>query len=91
MDYLYSAMWLIVGFLLIFRMGKENRIFYPLGGYFLFLGVWRAADSLSPENLFAGVWGWAFRVVTACVLVLACTAFYKGMKKDRADGGGEQR
>lgn len=91
MAYLYTAMCLLAGFLLIFRMGKENRVFYPVGGYFLFLGVWWAADALSPENLFSGVWGWVFRAVTACVLVLACVAFYRGMKKDRKSGGGEQR
>lgn len=91
--YLYAAMWLLVGLILIFRMGRrENRAFYPLGAYFLFLGVWWAADGVSPEDLFTGVWGWILRAVTACALVFACIVFYRGIKKDRGtsqkgDGG----
>ena len=83
MAYLYAAMWLLVGLILIFRMGKENGVFYPVGAYFLFLGAWWAANEVSPENLFTGVWGWILRAVTACALVFACIVFFKGIKKAR--------
>lgn len=40
MGYVYAAMWLIAGLILIFRLSKENKIFYVAGGFFLVLGVW---------------------------------------------------
>ena len=94
MAYLYAAAWFLVGLILILRMGKENRVFYPVGVYFLFLGVWWAVNEISPANLFAGVWGWILRAVTACALVISCIAFYRGIKKDRetfrnGNGGGK--
>ena len=55
MDYVYAAMWLLIGFLLIFRMGKEHKVFYLAGGFFLLLGIWRLADIFAPQDLFAGV------------------------------------
>lgn len=81
-------MWIAAGLILLVRMRKENRIFYLLGPYFLFLGAWEIADGLSPANLFAGAWGWVFRAVTALVLVFACAAFYRESKKNRNAGGG---
>lgn len=92
MGYMYAVMWLLVGLILILRMGKENRVFYPIGVYFLYLGVWWAANEAGSVNLFTGAWGWIFRVVTALALAVACIAFYKGIKKDReafrkGDGG----
>mgnify|MGYP000248316198 CR=1 FL=1 len=40
MGYVYAAMWLIAGLILIFRLSKENKIFYVAGGFFLVLGFW---------------------------------------------------
>ena len=39
MGYVYAAMWLIAGLILIFRLSKENKIFYVAGGFFLVLAV----------------------------------------------------
>ena len=36
MGYVYAAMWLIAGLILIFRLSKENKIFYVAGGFLLF-------------------------------------------------------
>ena len=47
MGYVYAAMWLIAGLILIFRLSKENKIFYVAGGFFLVLGMWWLLDSLS--------------------------------------------
>ena len=44
MGYVYAAMWLIAGLILIFRLSKENKIFYVAGGFFLVLGVWWLLD-----------------------------------------------
>lgn len=81
MGYFYAAVWFAAGLLLIFRMGRENRVFYPLGGYFLFLGAWWTVRSAAGINLFTGVWGWIFRVVTVAALGLALWAFWRERRK----------
>ena len=58
MGYVYAAMWLIAGLILIFRLSKENKIFYVAGGFFLVLGVWWLLDSLFPDwKVFQGTPG----------------------------------
>lgn len=85
MTYIYAGMWFLVGLILIFRMGKENRVFYGAGAFFLVLGGWWLADALSPENLFAGVWGWVLRGITAVALVLMCVVFFRENRKESSD------
>ena len=89
MAYVYAALWVLTGLILIFRMGGENKVFYPVGGFFLILGAWWAAGGLTGRNLFVGAWGWALRGITALALVLACAAFAREVKKNRRgpDGG----
>jgi len=82
LQYIYSAMWFIVGFILILRMGRENRVFYPLGSFFIILGGWWLANAVYKINLFEGTWGLVLRLITAAVLVVACVAFYKEVKKN---------
>ncbi|MCI1965537.1 MAG: hypothetical protein LKJ17_05325 [Oscillospiraceae bacterium] len=83
MGYVYVVLWIGVGAFLIFRMGKESRVFYPIGGFFLLLGVWWAAGVYTGLNLFSGAWGWALRAVTAVTLVLACAEFIKDVRRTR--------
>jgi apolipoprotein N-acyltransferase len=83
--YVYAALWFAVGLLLIFRLGRENRVFYLLGAFFLFLGAWWMADELSGVNLFVGLWAWILRGVTLAALVVSCVVFYKELKKNRQD------
>lgn len=83
--YFYAALWILVGLLLVFRMGGENRVFYPIGGFFLFLGVWWAAGEVTGRNLFTGTWGWTLRAVTAAALILACAEFVREVKKTRGE------
>jgi apolipoprotein N-acyltransferase len=78
-------MWLLVGLILIFRMGRENRVFYGAGAFFLLLGGWWLADAIRPENLFAGVWGWVLRGITAVALIFMCLAFFQENKKSKKD------
>ena len=61
MDYVFAGLWLVVGLLLIFRFGRENKVFYLLGAFFLILAGWWIADILLPVDLFAGVWPWVLR------------------------------
>lgn len=76
MGYFYAIMWFVVGLILIFSISKENKIFYFAGGFFLLLGGWWLADSLMPENdLFAGGWGVALRIVTITALIVLSVVF----------------
>lgn len=38
MGYVYAALWFIVGMILVFKMGKENKAFFCSWRLFLFLG-----------------------------------------------------
>lgn len=88
MAYFYAVLWALVGLILIFRMGGENRVFYPIGAYFLVLGAWWAARQYTGLDLFSGAWGWALRAVTAAALALAVATFVREMRKDRGGRGG---
>ena len=91
MNFVYAFMWLIVGLILIFRMAKENKVFYIAGGFFLLLGGWWLADALMPEwNLFEGVAGIVLRVITAVALVLLCRVMFLERKKHKDDPSAEK-
>lgn len=84
MDYVYGAVWLLVAVLLIFKMSKENKIFYFLGGYFVVLGAWWIINAAVPGlNLFAGVWDIILKVFSAVVLVIVAIFYYKNFYKNR--------
>lgn len=84
MDYVYGAVWLIIALLLIFKMSKENKIFYFLGGYFVFMGAWWIINPLVPSvNMFDGVPGWIFRGVSAVVIIIVAVFYYKTIYKQR--------
>lgn len=78
MNYFYGAMWLAVGLILIFKLNKENKIFYFIGGYFIFLGGWWIANELIPSvNIMEGPWGIALKVISAIVLAIIGVFYYK--------------
>lgn len=86
MDYIVGAVMVIAGFILIFSLSKENKIFYLAGGYFLVLGAWWIANALLPEvDLFGGTWGIVFKCFTAVVLVVLVAVFAKEYRKKGRD------
>ncbi|MGN0478729.1 MAG: hypothetical protein ACI4GO_04810 [Hominenteromicrobium sp.] len=93
MGYFYAAMWIIAGLVLIFRLSKENRIFYLAGAFFLVLGGWWLVDALRPEWLvFQGVPGIVLKVITGAVLAALAVRFFmlnrsetKRHKSDKED------
>lgn len=92
MGYFYAAMWLIAGLILIFRLSKENKLFYLAGAFFLVLGVWWLLDVLFPAWLvFQGIPGIALKVFTGVVLVILGVQFFRmnraGNKKQKSDTG----
>lgn len=85
MQYVYAAMWFVIGIMLVAKMGKENKIFYVGGGFFFLFGLWWLANAIWPEyKLFEGTWGIVLRVVTAVVLVWVCIVYFRNYKKDTA-------
>ena len=91
MGYFYAAMWLVAGLLLIFSVSKENKIFYFLGGYFVFMGIWWGINEYLPEiNLFDGVYGWVFRGISAAVLIVIGIFYYKAVYLPRKNGEKEE-
>lgn len=94
MGYFYAVMWLLIGLLLIFRMTKENKIFYLAGGFFIVLGIWWFLDMLLTVNMFEGIYGIAFKVFTGIILVILVIfavrhymANEKAAKESRAEKG----
>lgn len=88
MGYFYAVMWVIAGLVLIFRLSKENKIFYLAGAFFLVLGGWWLVDALRPEWLvFQGVPGIVLKVLTGAVLVVLAVQFFvlnrAGTKQDK--------
>lgn len=78
MGYFYAVMWLIVGLLLIFKISKENKIFYLLGAYFIYMGAWWGVNEYLPEvNLFDGVYGWIFKGISFVILVIIVVFYVK--------------
>lgn len=91
MGFVYAAMFFLVGLILIFRMGKENKIFYFAGGIFLFMGIWWLLNELLEQTLFHGMWGWVFRGVMAVALVIFGLTYWKERKKSASGQNGDQK
>lgn len=78
MGYVYAVMWLLIGLILVFRMGKENKVFYIAGGYFLLLGAWWMLDMVLEEvKMFEGALGIALKVISGIALVIMIVYFIK--------------
>ena len=84
MTYVYAALWFVIGLLLIFRFGRENKIFYAAGGFFVILGGWWLVGAITAIDVFGGTWGILLRIVTAIALVLMVLAYIRSRKQDRA-------
>lgn len=90
MGYFYAAAWLLVALILIFKMkmGREHKIFYFLGGYFVFMSAWWVLDSALEQDFFGNnIYGWGFRIITAAVLALSIWVYLKekGKKPESGD------
>lgn len=91
MGYVYAGMWLLAGLILIFRMSKENRVFFLVGGFFILLGGWWFADALLPIDLFAGTWGIILRVITGLALAVCCIVFFRDYRKTASQGENKEQ
>ena len=89
MGYMYAAIFIVAGLILIFQLSKENKIFYLAGAYFVMMGAWWLVDVLKPGlEAFSGVPGIVFKVITGVVLVIVTVYFIKinaeARKKEKA-------
>lgn len=91
MGYVYAGMFLVAALILVFRLGRENKIFYFAGGLFFYMSLWWLADELLEVDLFHGTWGWVFRIVVAVALVIVGLAYFRERKKDAAREDGEDQ
>lgn len=73
--------------ILIFTMGKENKIFYWAGAYFVCVGVFYLVKALTGDLLSAAWINLVFRAVAICVLLVLCYFYYKERKNSN---GGEK-
>ena len=89
MGYMYAAIFLVAGLILVFQMSKENKIFYLAGAYFVVMGSWWMVDAIKPAlEVFSGVPGIVFKVITGIVFVIVAWYFVKvnaeNRKKEKA-------
>ena len=89
MGFVYAAIFLVAGLILVFQLSKENKIFYFAGGYFIVMGAWWMVDALKPAlKVFEGTPGIVFKVITGIALVVVTWVFIKvnaeNRKKEKA-------
>ena len=79
MTYFYGVIFILIGLMLAFKFHKENKIFIPLGIYFLILGGWWIADAATGDevSMFGGTPGWIFRGISMAALIMCGIFYYK--------------
>lgn len=80
--YLYAAIWFILAAYLFYTAIREDRFFFVLSGFFVFLGAWATANELIKTDLMAGAYGWIYRGAAVIVLILCAVKYYR-YKKNR--------
>lgn len=78
----YSVLLVAMGILLMISFAKENKIFLLAGGFFIFFGVWRIADSMTAVDLQAGPYGVALKVISTAVLIILLVAFGRRYRRE---------
>lgn len=91
MQFVYAGMWLAIGLLLIFRFGREYKLLYAVGAFFLFMAAWWGYGAFTATDMFAGTRGVVFRVVTAAAIVVLAPLFVRLYRRERAGQAGERQ
>lgn len=81
MGYVYAALWFVVGMILVFKMGKENKAFFAVGGFFFFWGVWQTLNEVLAIDMYSGIYGWIHKGVALLALILCILVVYGERKK----------
>lgn len=80
MGYVYAVLWFVVGMILVFKMGKENKAFFAVGGFFFFWGIWQTLNEILPINMYEGIYGWIHKGIALLALALCIFVVYKDRK-----------
>ncbi len=81
LDYVYAVMWLIIAIFSFLNARKLGKILYVSGIYFTIFSIWKFIDIFVVEiNLFKGLYGIAFRIITAVFLVIMVGFYIKNKK-----------
>ncbi len=89
MGYIYAAMWLFAGVLLLIRYRRLSRMITPLSIYLMLLGIWWLVNEFTETDLLHGVFAWILRGITAVVLAV-CAIIYYSEKRNTANDQSEQ-
>ncbi len=89
MNYVYGIMFIICGIILLFRLKSENKIFIPLGVYFILLGGLRLVQTAVPSA--SNVLNWVMRIISAVALVICLVFYYKNGQARKAENAEKQK
>ncbi len=81
MGYVYAVLWFAVGMILVFKMGKENKAFFAVGGFFFFWGIWQTLNEILTVDMYVGIYGWIFKGTALLALILCVLVVYGERKK----------
>ncbi len=87
MGYVYAALWFVVGMVLVFKMGRINKAFYAVGGFFFFWAVWQLLNEILDVNMYEGALGWIHKGIGVLTLALCIFIVYSERKKSLAASG----
>lgn len=73
---IFAAMWFILAAYLFYLAVREDRFFFLIAPFFLFLGGWALADLLTETDLMAGAFLWIYRGVAAVMLIICGIKYY---------------
>lgn len=82
--YFMAAVCAASGLLLIFRMGREKKLYYPLGAFLIALGAWVLADELTGKALSSSCAVWVQRAVLLAVIVALIVVMVKDARSSKA-------
>ena len=83
-SYLMAAICAVAGLMLIFQLGKEKKLYYPLGVFLILLGGWTLADKLT-DGALSGSWAvWVQRAVLLVVIIVLCIVLAKDIRASKA-------
>lgn len=79
MGYIYSIACVIMAFIILVKYTKENKIFYLVSTFLLYVGTWWFLNSILYINLFSGMYLVIFRIISIIVLI-SCLFVYNREK-----------
>ncbi len=83
LGYFTAGIMLVLGVLLMVKFGREAKIFYPVGGVFVILGIWWGLSTLYPENeVITGWCGWVVKGLGAVALIALAIYFFVVRKRE---------